>query len=243
MTKSSARLPNCRERTSWAKTLPRSLRSRSVRQSPPARSAAENGISAACSTTTYFAASSRSSMALLRMSENWRSWRSVHDAPNITSALLSRPHSECTRSLKFPWSIDWLKRCVNFTSHVPSVGMCDVGRERSVSPRGRGMMGTYCSYAKAAVAAKRVAAKIDLVIRCPSADPVAHELCLRVVEVRAALRHAVAGDAGAGDLAVEIRIRRIARRDAEELRHLRAGDADGVGVGAAAGEDEVLLTA
>src|SRR6266849_2566548 len=64
------------------------------------------------------------------------------------------------------------------------------------------------------------------VIRRSSSDPVADQFDLYVGEVRAALRHAIAGDAGADDLAIEIRIRRIERSDEDELRHLHARFAD-----------------
>src|ERR1043165_8688110 len=114
--------------------------------------------------------------------------------------------------------------------------MCEVGSEKRMSPRGSGGVGVYRSWANAAVAMKRIAAMIDLVIRSTPSNPIPHELRLRGGEVRAALRHAVAGDAGAGDLAVKIRVVRVTRRDAKELRHLDARDANGVRVGAAGGE-------
>src|SRR5437763_920731 len=81
------------------------------------------------------------------------------------------------------------------------------------------------------------------VIRCSSADPIAHQLDLRVGQVRSALRHAVAGDAGAGDLAIEVRVGGIARRDELERRHLGARHVDDVGVPAVGGEDQSLLAA
>jgi len=78
-------------------------------------------------------------------------------------------------------------------------------------------------------------------MRCSSPDPVPHELDLRVAQVRAALRHAVAGDAGAGDLPVEIRVGGIERRDAAEPRHLDARVVHGLAVALRGGEDLVRL--
>ena len=73
-----------------------------VAPNDPANSYLYRKIAGACCTTMYFAASSTSSMAFERSSESWRSGRTVHDPPIATSALLSSPHSECTRSLRFP---------------------------------------------------------------------------------------------------------------------------------------------
>src|SRR6266568_9209059 len=121
--------------------------------------------------------------------------------------------------------------------------MWEVGRERSVSPRGIGTTGLYWSCAIAAVAAKRIAAAIGLIIRRSPPNPVPDQLRLRVGEIWPALRHAVAGDAGAGDLAVEVGVGRIARRDAEERRQLGAWNADGVRVRLAGRQNLPLLLA
>src|SRR3954447_19001109 len=80
-----------------------------------------------------------------------------------------------------------------------------------------------------------------LIIRRTSADPIAHQFDLRVSEIGAALRHTVAGDSGAGDLAIEIRVGGIARRYALETRHLDTDHANGHGVRTAGREDHALL--
>src|SRR5437667_4636782 len=127
-----------------------------------------------------------------------------------TSARLSRPHNECTRSLKLPWSSDWLKRWVNFTSQEPFPAICEEGRERYVSPRGMGVVGVYwLDWAATPVARRMQNAECRMqtrpsVIRRSSANPVPHKFDLRVREKRAALWHPIAGDAAADDLAVEI---------------------------------------
>src|SRR5712692_6208754 len=82
-----------------------------------------------------------------------------------------------------------------------------------------------------------------LVIWRSSADPIPDQLGLRIGEIRPALRHPIAGDAGAGDLAVEIRVRGISWGDSFERRQLVARHADGTGIGATGTQDHVLLVA
>src|SRR3954451_3820121 len=80
-----------------------------------------------------------------------------------------------------------------------------------------------------------------LIIRRTSADPIAHQFDLRVSEIGAALRHTVAGDSGAGDLVVDIRVGSIARRHALETGHLDTDHADGHRVRTTGREDHALL--
>src|SRR5260221_7015503 len=81
------------------------------------------------------------------------------------------------------------------------------------------------------------------IIRCSSADPVANELDLRVGQRRLPLRHAVTGDARAGDLAVEIRVGGVEGGDAQQRGHLDARLADGVDEALSVAEDHALLSA
>jgi len=76
--------------------------SRSVRQSIPPRTASEKGMAGASCTITYFSDDSMSSLALLRRNVACRSRVIAYEKPMPTSALLSNPHNECTRSLKLP---------------------------------------------------------------------------------------------------------------------------------------------
>src|SRR5437773_10976005 len=81
-----------------------------------------------------------------------------------------------------------------------------------------------------------------LIIWRSSADPVPDQLRLRVGQIGSPLRHTIPRDAGAGDLPVQVRVGRIARRDALQRWHLDACDSDRVRVRAAAGaEDHAFL--
>src|SRR5947209_1380531 len=80
-------------------------------------------------------------------------------------------------------------------------------------------------------------------MRCSPPDPVPHELDLRVRQIWPALRHAVAGDAGAGDLPVEIRARGIERGDAAQRRHLDAWMVHGLVVALRSREHLIRLAA
>src|SRR3954451_15527111 len=109
-----------------------------------------------------------------------------------------------------------------------------------MSPSGNGRVGVYgLSCAKTLKADRRMQkTALRLIIRSPSADPVAHQLDLRVVQKRAALRHPIACDSGARNLAVQIRIRRIARRNPRKARRLDARYADRHRIRPSGGEEE-----
>src|SRR5436309_7684891 len=99
--------------------------------------------------------------------------------------------------------MDWLKRCVNLTSHVPVEGMWEVGRERRVSPRGMGSVGVYWLgvWARSGRARRTRMTNVEcrmtneecgrtffirhsgfLIIRHSPSNPVSHQLGLRVTE-------------------------------------------------------------
>src|SRR5258708_13882460 len=81
----------------------------------------------------------------------------------------------------------------------------------------------------------------NLIIWCSSPDPVADERDLGIGQRRLALRHAVACDAGTGDLAIEVRVGRIVRHDAQQGGVLRAGAVHDVRVGLTGAEHQLLL--
>src|ERR1051325_7555132 len=107
-----------------------------------------------------------------------------------------------------------------------------------------GVIGVYeFVWAKTETANSQLPTANHLIIRCSSADPVPHQLDLRVAEERSALRHAVARGAGAGGVAGEIRIVGGAARDELDAGDLGARHVDDVAVGAAGSEDQPLLPA
>src|SRR3954471_4477099 len=136
--------------------------------------------------------------------------------------------------------------------------MCEVGSVRRLSPSGMGLVGVYLSCAKQKAEGRKQKERTNstllprcfllsafcfllLIIWCSTADPVADEFDLRIIEVGAALRHAIAGDAGAGDLAIEVRARRIAGHHALHGADLRARRVHDLRVRASRREDELLL--
>src|SRR5579872_1679357 len=80
-----------------------------------------------------------------------------------------------------------------------------------------------------------------LIIGCASSNPIANELDLRVGQVGTALRHPIAGDSGAGDFSIEIRIGEVARHDALQRRHFGARNVDRLGIRRTGCEQLVLL--
>jgi len=55
------------------------------------------------------------------------------------------------------------------------------------------------------------------------------------------LRHAIAGDSGAGNLAIEVRIRGVTRRDPQKLGHLNARVTHSLRVGGTGGQLLIFL--
>src|SRR5688500_4748961 len=92
--------------------------------------------------------------------------------------------------------------------------MWEVGSVRSTSPRGSGRRGIVSTWACAADAAERSRAikSRQSIIRSSPPDPVSDQTQLCLIEIGPALGHAVARDAGAGQLAVEIGVGEVTRR-------------------------------
>src|SRR5687768_10724538 len=94
-----------------------------------------------------------------------------------------------------------------------------------------------------APAAVTVANPRFLVIRCSSADPVADEQNLRIVQIRTTLWHPLTVDARAHDLAVQVRVVRTSRLNAIECRILCCRPIHDVRISLTGDEDHSFLPA